>query len=93
MTKRKKTNNDLIKHYTENWKHEPHKYHGELRCSGRVIRSRSTSGTRRVTHVRKSVIIMVGMSSGIIVISPDSQSVSRSTFVYCLNWRVLYNTK
>ena len=36
---------------------------------------------------------MVGMSSGIIVISPDSQSVSRSTFVYRLNGRVLINTK
>jgi stalled ribosome rescue protein Dom34 len=53
MTKRKKdkrTNNDLhnihIKLKIE--EHEPQKTGGELRCSGRVSSSCSTSGTRRV---------------------------------------------
>ena len=41
----------------KNKQHEPHqKTRGVLRCSGRVSRSCSTCGTRRVAHVIKNSV-------------------------------------
>lgn len=36
--------------------HEPHKKWDELRCSGRVISSCSTSSTHRITLIKTSVL-------------------------------------
>jgi hypothetical protein len=58
MTKRNKTNNDLqnIAHKTKDKVTRTHlKTGGELRCSERVSRSSSTSGTRRVNLVTNLV--------------------------------------
>jgi len=59
MAKRKSTNNDLqnITHKTKDRvTRTPLNTRGELRCSGRVGSSCSTSGTRRVTLITNVVI-------------------------------------
>ena len=60
MAKRKSTNNELqnIRYKTnDRVTRTPLKTHGELRCSGRVSSSCSTSVTRRVNIVTNPVII------------------------------------
>jgi hypothetical protein len=59
MKKDKRTNNDLqkITHKTKDRvRRTPLKTRGELGCSGRVSRSCSTSGTRRVNLLTNPVI-------------------------------------
>ena len=44
----------------KNKQHEPHqKTRGDLRCSGRVRRSCSTCGTRRVAYVIKNPVNLI----------------------------------
>ena len=59
MKKDKRPNNDLQinQQKTKDWvTRNPLRYHGDLRCSGRVISSCSTSSTRRVAPVSNPVI-------------------------------------